>query len=395
MTIRIGVALARDAVRAVAVRRDRIVWAAEAPLEPEATPSVVIDSLLKEAPVRRLPRPTLSAAIGPHASQLRLVAGLPDAQDPHVLAAVIRENAGSFFLKNGVPLITTGVSPVSAGVALAGAIDEPAVKAVREACRARGWRLRLIAPTPLALMRALADSSFSWTDGRVVLELTASNHAIESIHIRPACAAEPVTAAQTVPALAALGEQAVRYADAYGAVVLEAPQALALDAFAAGAWTPREARRRLLFPAAAVVTGIVSFALSPLAAVRAAARSQARLSSVGPTQWHAVESATLQLDRVTAILEEMRGLSEARSPTTPVLGLLARALPEGSVLVSLELGDDQGQIVAMTSNPAAVLGAVQRLPGARSVELVGPLRREAVTAREVQRVTVRWHRGRP
>src|SRR5881296_3715873 len=86
MTTRIGLALARDAVRAVAVRRRRILWAAEAPLEPGAALDAAIRSLLAAAPVPRFPRPVLSAAIGPQASQVRLVAGLPDIQDSETLA---------------------------------------------------------------------------------------------------------------------------------------------------------------------------------------------------------------------------------------------------------------------------------------------------------------------
>jgi hypothetical protein len=108
-----------------------------------------------------------------------------------------------------------------------------------------------------------------------------------------------------------------------------------------------------------------------------------------------VLSTLAQLDRVSAILEDTRRFAASRSPVTPLLDELARALPEGSVLVSFELGDEQGQLVALSSNAATVLAAVERLPGARSVELMGPVQREAATGREVQRVTVRWRRTPP
>jgi hypothetical protein len=394
--MQIGLALARDAVRAVAIWRDRIVWAAEAPLEPGAALPATIASLLQPAPVRRFPRPIVSAAVGPHASQVRLVAGLPDVQDPMTLAAIIRQNVGAFFLKNGVPLLTTGTLPVRPGVALAGAIEEPCVAAVRELCSARRWRLRFIAPTPVALGGAFQDPSFTWTDGAVVVEVTQADGTIGSVRTRPVCAAEPAAIApRLVSPLTVLGDGALRYADAYGAAVLAARPALTLDALGSGAWTRSEVLRRCLLPTSILTVAIVSLALSPLAAFRAAGRSDARLSRVRPAQWRAVESASRQLDRLTAILEDVRRFSASRSATTPVLGTLARALPEGSAVLSLELGDDHGQIVAMSPSPAPVLAAIQRLPGARSVELIGPLRREGVTAREVQRVTVRWRRVRP
>src|ERR1041385_3681534 len=395
MRSRIGLALARDAVRAVALPRHQIVWAAEAPLEPGATLASVIESLLAAAPVRRFPRPIVSAAVGPHASQVRLVTGLPDGQDAQTLAAIIRENASLFFLKNGVPLITTDVRPADAGVALAAAIDEPYVAAVRDACAGR-WRLSCIAPTPIALVRAFEDRSFSWMDGTVVVEVTRSDDAIESVRTRRWCATEPVASPpHPVPALASFGESALRYADAYGAAVMETPPALGLDALATGAWTPSEARRRLLLPGLVIALGIASFALSPLAAARAAGGARARLAAVRDDQKQTVLSTLNQLDRVSAILEDTRQFAESRSPITLLLGELARVLPERSVLASLELGDEQGQLVALSSNAAAVLAAVQRLPGARSVELVGAVQREAVAGSEAQRVTVRWRRGLP
>ena len=394
MTTRIGLALARDAVRAVAVRRRRILWAAEAPLEPGAALDAAIRSLLAAAPVPRFPRPVLSAAIGPQASQVRLVAGLPDIQDSETLAAFIREGAASFFLKNGERLITSVARSAGVGVALAAAIDEPCVEVVRDVCRARGWRFGFIAPVPVALAHALTEQFFTWTDGAVVLEVTRSEGSIESVRTRPTCAAESTfTPPQPVPELASLGADALRYADAYGAAASEAVPALALDAAAAGFWTESEARRRLVLPGLVLVVGVAAVLLSPLAAAWSASRAEARVARVRADQWQAVVSALAQLDRVTAILQDFHGFAESRSSVTRVLGELTRALPQGSVLVSLELGDTQGQIVALSSNPAAVLAAVERLPGARSVELVGPVRRETVAASEVQRVAVSWRRG--
>ena len=394
MSTRIGLALGRDAVRAVVVRRHHVVWAVEAAVEPGAALADVVSALLDSAPVRPFARPSLSVAVGAYAAQLRLVAGLPDGLDPLTLTAVIRESAGSFFLKNGVPLVTTGIRLVGTGVALAGAIDGPCVELVRDICWSRRWQLGFIAPAPVALINGVLDSAFSWTDGGVVTDVGHADHTIETIRTRAASATDPGAAPQPVPALAALGEGAIRYADAYGAAVLEGPEALARDALTAGVWTTREARRRLAAPVLVLAMAIVAFTLSPLGASRAASRAQARLATVGANEWRAVESATQQLDRLSAMLTDVRGFSETRATATPVAGALAHVLPEGSTLLSLELSDDQGQIVVLTSSPAAILAAVQRLPGARSAELVGTVRRDASAAREAQRVTVRWRRGR-
>jgi hypothetical protein len=101
----------------------------------------------------------------------------------------------------------------------------------------------------------------------------------------------------------------------------------------------------------------------------------------------------VELDLATRLLKDMNAFAASRSSTTRTLGELATALPDASAIVSLELADSTGQIIVLTANPPAVLAAIERLPGARAVEVVGPLRSERVAAGEVQRVTVRWHRG--
>jgi hypothetical protein len=281
-------------------------------------------------------------------------------------------------------------------VALAGAIEEPCIAAVRQACAANRWRLRFVAPTPVVLVHAFEDGSFTWTDGAVIVEVNRAGATIDSVRTRPMCVAEPPSdSPRPVPALARFGEHAVRYADAYGAAVLETRPLISLDGLAAGVWTTNETRKRMLLPSLLLTLGIASIALSPLGAYWAAGRARTRLNSVRADQKQAVATALAQLDHVTAVLEATRRFQDSRAPVTPTIGALAHELPDGSILVSLELGDDNAQLVALSSNPTAVLAAVERLPGARAVELVGPVRREAVNGREVQRLTVRWRRGAP
>jgi len=151
----------------------------------------------------------------------------------------------------------------------------------------------------------------------------------------------------------------------------------------------------LLPPGLLLALGIASFTLSPLAADWAAGRARARLAAVRDDQRQTVFSTLAQLDRVGAILEGTRRFAASRSPMTPLLSDLTRVLPDGSVLASIDLGDEQGQLVALSSNATAVLATVGRMPWARSVEIVGPVQREAVGGHEVQRVTVRWRRVQP
>jgi hypothetical protein len=396
MTIRIGLGLASDAVRAVAVRQQRIVWAAEAPLEVGTDPGPVIESLLKLAPVRRFSRPVLSAAIGPHASQMKVLTGLPTLKDSPTLTALIRENAGSFFLRNGVPLVTTTASVVSSGVALGGAIEEPCVRTVREVCGALRWRLGSIAPTHAVLGRVVTDNPLVWADGELLIEVTQSNNSIQSVRTRRRTAADTsLEQLQPVSTLAALGEGAVGYADAYGAAILDTADGLGIDSGAATGWSGVELRRGLLLPSLLLALGVLSLLISPLASVRAGNKARARLVAVQPDQKQVIVSTLARLDSVSAILDGSRRFAASRSLVTPTLGLLARELPDGCMLANLELSDQEGSLTALCSEHTGLLGTLQNLPGARNVELPGQVERETAGGRQLQRLRVRWRRGAP
>lgn len=397
MTTRVGVAVAHDAVRAVAVRGERVVWAAEAPLDRADALGATLTALLAEAPLSRWSRPGVAAAVGPHASQVKCLAGLPPVADAEALAAIVRESSGTFFLRNGVPLLTTGVRPTGDGTALAAAIDLPCVDAVRQACRARGWRFTLVVPAAVALARAVEDQIFAWTDGKVAVEISQSDGALQSARSVPTRTLDAMPPfPRPLPALAAVGEEAARYAAAYGAAVIDLREPLALNALSPGLWSLTEFRRRFILPGAVLVAAIVALALSPLGASWAARRAENRVREVPAEQWHTVNTSLAQLRRVTAILDDVRAFAESRGNVTRLVGELARVLPAGSALMSLELDGDRVDLVVLAREPAAVLSAVRGLPAARAVELVGPARHEPTGGPNAQRVAIRFQiRGSP
>lgn len=397
MSTRVGLALARDAIRAVAARRDRIVWAGEAPMDSERPLAEHIGALLGEAPLPRWPRPLVSVAVGPHGSQVKLIAGLPDVADPDTLAAVVRESAASFFLKNGVPLITTGVRPAGAGSALAAAIDRPIIEAIRDACRAQSLRLGGIAPAAVVLPWAVEDARFTWTDGGIVLDITRTGPALDAVRTCPACAAGvSIDPARPVPALASIGERAVRFADAYGAALLHVGEPLALNALPADLMSPWEVWRPFVTPGLVLAFGLGALVLSPLASSWAGKRAEDRIARVRPGQWQVIQSARGQLDRVTAILADVRAFADSRSSAARLLGDVARALPPGTVVNTFDLDGDRGQVVMLSREPTVAFTAIQRIPSLASVELVSPVTSQNGPAGEPQQVTVRFRtRGAP
>src|SRR5687768_1287681 len=98
MRKRVGLAIAHDTVRAVVVTGTRLLWAGETSRELGPPTAGDITTLLARAPIGRWRRTPVAVAVGPHASQLKLVVGLPPLDDARIMGAVVRENAGTFFL---------------------------------------------------------------------------------------------------------------------------------------------------------------------------------------------------------------------------------------------------------------------------------------------------------
>ena len=150
LRLRIG----RATLRAEAVRGNAVTWAGEAGYGDVSDLAEAVARLAAEAPpayrrmVVELERPPV---------QLRTLSDLPPVKARH-LGALVAQQAGRFFRKNGQPLVTDAawVGKGMPGVARAAAIEESLVEAIAGGARAAGLWLETIAPvdeaTPLALL---------------------------------------------------------------------------------------------------------------------------------------------------------------------------------------------------------------------------------------------------
>ncbi len=396
MTTRIGLAVGRGAVRAVMVRDYQVVWAGEVPLPSYDALQATVTALLATTPPRRWLRPVVHAAIGPHGAQVRHLVGLPEITDADALSAIVRQAVGTYFLKNGVPLVTTRVQPAGAGAALAAALDRPCVEAIRAACRVQGWRVGPIAPTAVALTRSLTGPSFRWSDGPLTIEVWCSEAGLlDVVRTRPARAEDlDETALAPVPALASLGADALRFADAFGAAAIDSREPLAVQPDGFEFRRMALPRRSLTLGGAMLATAVALIGLSPLAAKWAGQRAVAHVGHLRPGRWQVISTSLAQLDRVSAILQQARSFADTRTSIGGLLGELARLLPDQSAVLGFEWldGERRGEITVVTTNPPAVLAAVRRLPGVATVELLGSISRQTVAGQDLQRVTIRFTR---
>ena len=397
MSRRIGIAVSVDAVRAVAVREGVVLWAAESSLDGRSIEEAVAE-LLSVRRVRGWPRPTIIAAVGPARAQLRRLSGLPPVVDDAALTRLVGESAGRFFLKNGIPLVTTGVrrDRDSDGEGWAGAIEQPVIVALDAACRGRGMRLSAVLPTLSVLPHALHGDSLTWHDGDVSACVIVADGRLTGLQRTIGGSAASVVAndaREAVPLLATLGADAWRFADAYGAAIASSRDPLAIRPARSPADAPVRPRRLVAAGIACSVALVIAIAGPTLMARHTAAQATAALSLLAP-QRRTAETAESDLAHVSAALEEVAAFDRDRQPVTLLLDDLAHALPAGSALVTLRVDSAGGTLVALAPRAAALLERLEHVPSVSTPTFVGPVTREAAANAEVERVAIRFSRPR-
>jgi hypothetical protein len=388
MRRRVGLAIAHDTIRAVVVQGTRLLWAGEASRETGVPVADDIVALLTRAPLPRWRRTRVAAAVGPHASQMKRIDGLPPVRDARVLAAIVRENAGTFFLQNGVPLAVTGVRAAEAGV-WAGAIEATHVACVRQACRSRRLKLCSIAPAAVVLPRGIASESFHWVDGPVVLDIARSADEITSVRRTSAALGNGAAPPQPVPVLEPLGENAARFADAYGAAVAAAADPLTLGPAGDVPWERRRLRRRLVPPLVVLTIAAAALLLSPLYPLVVARRAEAALRRLHASgEWRLTGEVLPQLDRATAVLTGIDRYATARPQRTRLLAALATSLPERTAIVRFDITNDEARIIVLTPRAPDAIAAIEGIPGVASVTHAGQVARQHVAGVEMDRITL-------
>ncbi|WP_420127344.1 hypothetical protein [Longimicrobium sp.] len=388
MTVSLGIAVGTDRIRAVALRAGRIVAATEAEVGAGDSLAAAVAELIAGVALPRFPRPRVVAALGPSLAQTRRIAGLPPLEDPRLVAQVVREGAGKFFLRNGVPLVTTGVRIVEPGTVWAAALDERAVRAVEAGCRTAGVRVDRFVPTVAVLGRGLGGEHLVWPDGGAVAEVRLREGELHSVRRVAAAQVAGAPPPAAVPALAWLGEHGWRFADAYGAAAL--PPYEAMVHRPSGAAAGDVPTWRLAAAGCALAAALAFAAVAPaLRAMGAEDRAMARIAAVQDRRRVAADTER-ELARVTEALAEAAAFDVGRYSPTLLLADLTAALPAGSAIVAFRADTAGGSVVALAPRAAAVVRPLEKVPGLVAPEIVGPVTREALAGRELERVTVRF-----
>ena len=141
--------------------------------------------------------------------------------------------------------------------------------------------------------------------------------------------------------------------------------------------------------------GVAMIAVSAVIAAPGAAarvverRAAMRLASLAPLR-ASIAAAEREVERVSSALSEVAAFDESRYSVTALLGDLTRALPEGSAVVTLRLTRTSGSLVALGPRAAAVLTKLEGIRGLEAVEIIGPVTREVVAGKALERITIRF-----
>lgn len=389
MSAILGIALACDSVRLVALRDGKVAWAAERQFEDDGSIEQVTFDLLAEAAPGAGRKRLAVVAIGPSRAQTKRLRGLPAVSDPRALSAIVAESAGSFFVKNGIPLATTSVFRDETGDVWGAAIDDPPLRAVLRACVRARVRVEHAVPTLAVLGYAVSEASVRWRDGEFTGQGVYSDGVLHSAR-RASAGIEGDDPLTPVGALAALGPHAPRFADAFGAAVaVRRPTRLAIT-------TPNRERApdvprwRLAVASAAFVVALAAGATIPaVSMIRQAREDRATIARLAPLRVRAAV-AERDLGRVSSALGTVDDFRRQRRLATLLLSELAQALPDPVQLVALRTDSAGGTLVALAPRATDVLSQLERIRVLAAPEVVGPVTRETVGDRERERVTVRF-----
>lgn len=371
----LGIGISSESVRAIRVRGADIEWSTERVITEARQLDVALDEVLAEAVGTSRRSSEVTVAVGPSCAQLRRLTRLPPVS-AGMLDALIQENASRFFLRNGVPVVTTSVARDDDGAVWAGAIEQPVIRSVANACARHRLKLIGIVPSVAVLHYALTIDSITWPDGEFTAVVEYERGRIVA-HRRvasdPAVERTDLTATELTPPLREIGAAGWRFADAYGAALAGPRPILATHPTASSARTHPWLGHRLLPSGVACGLALIVATTAPgVAAIRDEHRSLRALAALGAA---ADEAAVAEHQYAVARseLRELRRFSEQGRSVTLMLASITRALAAPAMLTSIQFDSAGGTLTAIAPSASSVLQQLDSVHAMKDMVIVGPV----------------------
>lgn len=344
VSMRVGVAVEAGRVAIVAVKRRRVVWAAETAYTSPEELSSALAALGAERPRgARFANVVLADPV----ARLKTVAGIPRLKHRD-LAAHVQLHSRRYFLQNGIPLVTDVVPARrrrnETGSALMAAAHLPVVEAISTGLVQSGMRLASISPAPevssAEVPEPLADRG----------QLYALAYAATRGPTTPLSLLPPALRVTQVSAL----RRSLR------AWVLAAAASCFL---LAAAWIGR--------------------------AVLQQRRSLEELEQMSASAGSAM-AVRRDLDATTEAIGVLASAEQRKHHRTRFIANLTQALPDSAFLVSLRFEPTSGVLSGYARRAADVMARMEQARIAARLVMEGPVTREVVGGREWERFSIRF-----
>jgi hypothetical protein len=387
----IGIGIGADTVRTLAWDGNRVTAVAEERFSSVADLAVAVSNAIDAVRDPLLStRVAAGISLGPAWVQVRALPPCIGRRNLRELATHLRDNATRYFLAAGRPPVLSRPA-VQADCIWAAAYDADVIDVLTGVCLIRRFRLLAIVPTIVALRLATTQSHLCWIDASLEVDVTFEpNGELQSIARRVQPSVDFLPDATAVGSLAALGENAWRFADAFvAAKAAFAPPTLSLtsDSLSGSA---SQGRARVAAAGVALSAAVLMAAITPgLAARRMSSSTERELASLGASHTRAMQQYRA-LDTVSRLISTVATIADARRSMTLAMAALTRAIPDSLFITDLRLDDRGGSLVAIGPHAAAVVAELAAAPGLDAPALVGPVTPQIVDGRQLERATVRF-----
>lgn len=396
--VRLGLEVSRGAdgaliARALALRSGRVVWQKMARLRNDRPASTELAEFLATAPHRWWHRRHVVAALGPSFVQIKRLAGLPPLSDALAASAAVRANSDRFFLRNGIPIVTSAVRVDADGAMWGAATEQPILAALEAACRSTGLHLDFVIPAATGLGAALdsdttqppvvsghsdAESGvrscmLEWEEGGAFYEFTYAGSRLIACQRR-----RPHAASTGNLGSASFGGGRVTdvsFAAAYGAAIARRRAAIVWHPIGGVGKLSLADLRLTAFVATLAVTA--ALVVPPIADLDAGALARGHSRAAAVRRADAIRT----IDSLDSVMGELRNaatfLTQRHSVTQTLAGITS-ALPPRTALLNVHIDTAGGTLIAVTPSAGPLLSALERSTGLGSLELIGPVTSESL-----------------
>lgn len=390
--LRLGIAITGASVRVAGVSGDDVEFLLETEREnDESTLLTDLRAVLAELPAdaRGWRRALCCVAFGPSRVQVRRLDGLPIHAPDETLRAAAEINQRTWFLHPRAVGGTIVVQRLAGNEPWGAWYDPDDLADVRTALREVGLASWTVIPAACVVGEVLSGSDVLWRDGAAAVVVRRSPEgavlAVERIRSSEADAGS----LHLVEALAPLGDDATRMADALGAALSGGTRV----PFSLRVGGQREhvevsgARSRIAY--AALAASLLGTAIAyPLSAVSSRLQSESilrRLMSSG----EAISESRRELFAVSESLAAIEHRASIRQSWIGRIAEITAALPPGTALTALRSDSTGVTLVAVGRQAGQLMSRLEGVAGFGPPELIGPITSEVVAGESAERITVR------